>query len=136
MAEQFAQNKFISYISQSMSSIICITITGKTRLINGRSSTEGIVQVFHQTKWGDICNDKWTLREANVVCKGLGLEPATFAIKRQMFASNYGRVKLLRGAKCMGNESFIGDCKHSGWVNVRWCYENVAGAVCGAPKRK
>lgn len=105
--------------------------------MKGRSPTEGIVQVFHnETKWGDICVDKWTINEAKIVCKSLGLELPAFAIKRQMFASNYGRVKLLRGVKCMGNESFIGDCQHPGWGTARWCYNNVAAVVCGVPKRK
>ena len=35
---------------------------------------QGYVQIMYGHYWGYICNDHWTITEANVVCRELGFK--------------------------------------------------------------
>ncbi|CAH8289354.1 unnamed protein product [Heterobilharzia americana] len=57
-------------------------------LIDGVSKNEGTVLINQHGKWGTICDDNWTLKEANVVCHMLGYPHALQATTRDYFYSN------------------------------------------------
>lgn len=50
------------------------------RIVGGRSSYEGRVEVKVGSKWGTVCSTGWTTKEAMVVCSQLGLGYAMHAI--------------------------------------------------------
>ncbi|KAG2465375.1 LOX3B oxidase, partial [Polypterus senegalus] len=50
------------------------------RIIGGRTTYEGKVEIKRGTKWGTICSDGWTTKEAMVVCRQLGLGYSLHAI--------------------------------------------------------
>ena len=43
------------------------------RLVEGRNSLEGRVEVCHQGQWGTVCGYSWDFRAASVACRQLGL---------------------------------------------------------------
>lgn len=45
---------------------------GSIRLVGGKTPYEGRVEIFHAGIWGTICDDRWTYREAGVICHMLG----------------------------------------------------------------
>lgn len=46
---------------------------GDVRLVDGRDSTEGRVELCFGNEWGTVC-DSWNRRAIRVVCQQLGFE--------------------------------------------------------------
>ncbi|KAI8773557.1 neurotrypsin, partial [Biomphalaria glabrata] len=46
----------------------------KLRLGDGKNRFEGTVEVFHNNKWGYVCDDGWSQINAEVVCHMLGYQ--------------------------------------------------------------
>lgn len=45
----------------------------RLRLRGGRTLFEGRVEIYHEGVWGSICDDEWSLEDAQVVCRELQL---------------------------------------------------------------
>lgn len=50
------------------------------RLAGGRTAFEGRVEVKRGSKWGTVCSDGWTTKEAMVACRQLGLGYSLHAV--------------------------------------------------------
>ena len=55
------------------------TNTNPVRLAGG-NHTAGRVEIFYNGLWGTICDDHWTLTEANITCWELGFPGALAAL--------------------------------------------------------
>ena len=98
-------------------------------LVNGPSKYEGRVEVKYNGEWGTVCDDGWTLSAAQVVCRELGFGPAVFARIGSYYGQGYGPI-WLDDVICVGNESSIKKCQHSGW-GVHDCdHSEDAGVKC------
>ena len=45
---------------------------GAVRLVGGRNDTEGRVEFCANGVWGTVCDDRWGVNDARVVCRQLG----------------------------------------------------------------
>ena len=43
----------------------------RIRLVNGTSTSQGRVEIFHNNTWGTICDDSFDNKAASVVCSML-----------------------------------------------------------------
>ncbi|CAH2248675.1 jg361, partial [Pararge aegeria aegeria] len=99
------------------------------RLVGGKSSAEGRVEIYHNSRWGSICPDGWTLYEASAVCRHLALGYAEQAHQTDYFGSS---KIILSGIHCQGNETNLFMCKHQAIGDVACPGEvgHVAAVVC------
>ncbi|XP_065213799.1 lysyl oxidase homolog 2A-like isoform X2 [Planococcus citri] len=104
----------------------------KVRLMGGRIPEEGRVEVkIGNSDWGVICGDSWSLLEAMVVCKALGLNYASNAAQTNFFGGNASNM-ILSGVNCRGNESRLDHCMITDPFTTE-CPGNrdqIAGVVC------
>ncbi|GLG96781.1 Lysyl oxidase-like protein 2 [Gryllus bimaculatus] len=103
------------------------------RLVGGRVREEGRVEVKlgNSSSWGLICGDGWSLLEAGVVCRQLGLGFAADAVQTDFFGGKPEAI-VLSGVECQGAESHLGECLHDrlGDAVCPGKRENIAGVVC------
>lgn len=108
-------------------------ISSEIRLRSGALVSEGRVEVKESDTWGTICDDHWTMREANVVCRSLGYGSAAMSAKNAYFGRGIGE-KMLQDVHCRGAERSIDQCNHKGWQrSVCWHYED-ASVRCNVPQ--
>ncbi|XP_072024719.1 scavenger receptor cysteine-rich domain-containing protein DMBT1-like [Amphiura filiformis] len=99
------------------------------RLVGGAVRTEGRVEIFHEGKWGSICDDGWDENEANVVCRQLGYPGAVRVESDSLFGHGSGDV-WLDDVICDGTEAALADCNHNGWGIHDCTHREDAGVVC------
>ncbi|XP_059610907.1 lysyl oxidase homolog 2B [Phlebotomus argentipes] len=107
------------------------------RLAGGRIHSEGRIEVRLNNvgPWGAICADGWSLLEANVACRVLGLGFASAALQTDYFTPPDATPKiLLSGTECHGNETHLQDCLHhevsSAEAHCSGNKRHVAGVMC------
>uniref|UniRef100_A0A8D3B6I8 SRCR domain-containing protein n=1 Tax=Scophthalmus maximus TaxID=52904 RepID=A0A8D3B6I8_SCOMX len=98
--------------------------TVKVRLVPGRR--RGRVEVRHSGTWGTVCDDSFDTTDGNVICRMLGYQRA---ISTYTDATGSGDI-WLDDLQCLGTESDIFDCPHSGVGNHNCQHTEDAGVEC------
>ena len=99
------------------------------RLAGGSTPYEGRVEIFHNNIWGIVCDDYWTITEANVVCRQLFSTDAVAAEMSAYFGKGFGTI-WLDDVTCNGNEERLEDCSHPGWGTHNCAQSESAGVIC------
>ena len=79
------------YTSVSCMNVFILVPEPTVRLVDGYGPDEGRVEVFHDGEWGTVCDDGWTIHDADVVCRQLGYARAVAAPDFGTFGSGRGR---------------------------------------------
>ncbi|XP_053785083.1 HHIP-like protein 1 isoform X2 [Desmodus rotundus] len=105
---------------------------GAVRLVRptGLSPGGGRVEVFADGRWGTVCDDRWDIKAAAVVCRQLGFAHAVRATKRAEFGEGRALPILLDDVHCMGDEKTLLECRHAGLGRHNCDHQEDAGVIC------
>ncbi|CAL8297856.1 unnamed protein product [Arctogadus glacialis] len=102
----------------------------KFRLVGyPRKHNEGRIEVFYQGEWGTICDDDFSLANAQVLCRQLGFVSATGWAHSAKYGKGQGKI-WLDNVLCNGGEKSIDACKSRGWGSSDCTHDEDAGVVC------
>ncbi|XP_062868041.1 antigen WC1.1-like [Trichomycterus rosablanca] len=99
------------------------------RLIGGKGSCSGRLEVYYNATWGSVCDDQWDIRDAQVVCRQLGCGGALSADRNATFGAGEGTIWLNR-VKCRGDEIHLWNCHHSLKYQTDCTHKQDAGVTC------
>lgn len=73
------------------------------RLVNGSGPHEGRVEVYHDRRWGTVCDDGWDKKDGDVVCRMLGFRGSQEVARTAKFGQ--GKVLLRKRTQEGAQES-------------------------------
>ncbi|XP_041668296.1 lysyl oxidase homolog 3B isoform X1 [Cheilinus undulatus] len=94
-----------------------------------RKHNEGRIELFYKGEWGTICDDDFSIINANVLCRQLGFVSATGWTHSAKYGKGQGKI-WLDNVLCAGGEKSIEFCRHRGWGNSDCTHDEDAGVVC------
>ncbi|KAH8288065.1 hypothetical protein KR018_011505, partial [Drosophila ironensis] len=110
----------------------------EVRLTGGESPHMGRVEVKTNGQWGYVCDDKFGLKDADVVCRELGFKMGALEVRGNSFYApasqdfNYAMDEV----ECRGNETKLKDCSFKGWGVHNCGVDEVVGVICKVPVMK
>ncbi|XP_030561181.1 uncharacterized protein LOC115762940 isoform X1 [Drosophila novamexicana] len=116
----------------------CDHLGYQVRLTGGESPHMGRIEVKVNGQWGYVCDDKFGLRDADVVCRELGFKMGAAEVRGNSYYEppernfNYAMDEL----ECRGNETKLKDCDFKGWGVHNCGVDEVVGVVCKVPVLK
>ncbi|XP_054848826.1 soluble scavenger receptor cysteine-rich domain-containing protein SSC5D-like [Eublepharis macularius] len=111
----------------------CATDSFTVRLLGGPNLCAGRVELFHQGKWGTVCDDDWDIPDAAVVCRELDCGQALSAPHGAWFGEGTGPI-WLNEVHCRGTERHLQACHHKGFRKHVCTHEEDASVICSAQR--
>ncbi|CAM4442080.1 unnamed protein product [Caretta caretta] len=125
----------ISHGSQTCShandaSVIC----SRFRLVNGSTACSGRVEIQVLGAWGTLCDSRWDLPDANVLCRQLDCGFAVSAPGGGYFGKGTGSV-WTDTFHCKGTETHLRHCPVTALGASQCSHDNDASVICSGSRR-
>lgn len=104
-------------------------------LVGGSSDNEGRIEVNFNGEWGTVCDDLWSIDDANVACRQLGFGTAVSIHYQAAFGQGSGTI-WLDNLQCTGSEADLFSCLHNGPGSHNCGHSEDAGVVCSNIRKK
>ncbi|KAM8806129.1 lysyl oxidase homolog 4 [Eudromia elegans] len=103
------------------------------RLRAGTHAGEGRVEVLRHGRWGTVCDRRWDLRAASVVCRQLGYGTARQALPGARMGQGLGPIHMSE-VRCGGHERSLGECRFREAEGSGCRHEHDAAVRCHVPR--
>ncbi|XP_050302204.1 uncharacterized protein LOC126740288 [Anthonomus grandis grandis] len=107
-------------------------------LAAGVAPHEGRIEVTVFGKTGYICDDQFSLTNAEVLCKELGFKLGALEVKgNSYFAKDLlenNTQYMMDDITCIGNETSLMECDFAGWGIHNCADKEIVGVVCKTPQ--
>lgn len=117
------------YVVSSAVFFFPLTDSRPIRLMNGTGRCSGRMEIYHDGQWGTICDDRWGMQEATVVCQELNCGSALSIKYNAHFGRGHGQV-WLDDVDCTGHEKSLSDCPHRGFGEHDCDHNEDASVIC------
>ncbi|KAK9892447.1 hypothetical protein WA026_019899 [Henosepilachna vigintioctopunctata] len=110
------------------------------RLAGGKNPAEGRIEVGAFGRIGFVCDDKFDIKDANIVCRELGYNLGAVEVKgNSYYAKNISLDNvfyMMDDVTCQGNETSLKDCDFNGWGSHDCTNQEVVGVICKTEQEK
>ncbi|XP_072122263.1 uncharacterized protein [Mobula birostris] len=106
---------------------------GSLRLLSPEKNwtCAGAVQIYRNGMWGNVCDDLWDLKDAQVVCQQLDCGSAKEAVNSSAFGIGKSTDKIwLTNLQCNGDEKNLTQCPYDTGDYGNCTHKEDAGVVC------
>ena len=111
----------------------CILLAHSIRLADGNSPYSGRVEIYRNGVWGTVCDDKWTIINAQVVCRQLGYGSSPASVDFNV-PPGTGPI-LMDDVNCVNGQTNLLACSHSGFDNHNCVHKEDVGVTCTQPTK-
>ncbi|XP_070705976.1 scavenger receptor cysteine-rich type 1 protein M130-like [Pempheris klunzingeri] len=123
-----AEKLHLVLLSFGLLSLSLLTECDKIKLV-GPSRCSGRVEIYHRDEWGTVCDDQWSIANAEVACRELNCGTVLEAKRGAFFGEGKGNI-WLDDVKCTGLESSILNCQHRPFGDNNCGHSEDAGVIC------
>ncbi|XP_034435759.1 scavenger receptor cysteine-rich type 1 protein M130-like [Hippoglossus hippoglossus] len=99
------------------------------RLMNGTHRCSGRVEVYNEGQWGTVCDDRWGIDEAFVVCREMGCGNP-LGVKYKAFYGSGQDPIWMDDVECTGLEKSLSECTHKQFGENDCSHIEDAGVEC------
>ncbi|KAJ8407595.1 hypothetical protein AAFF_G00274520 [Aldrovandia affinis] len=118
--------------SQASSQKKKLKVTSTIRLKGGAKNGEGRVEVLKNNEWGTVCDDRWNLQTASVVCRELGFGSAKEAMTGARMGQGMGPIHM-NEVLCTGLERSMWNCRYKNVTSEDCQHMEDAAVRCNVP---
>ncbi|XP_060728257.1 lysyl oxidase homolog 3B isoform X2 [Tachysurus vachellii] len=106
--------------------------SGTVRLKGGAKTGEGRVEVLKGSEWGTVCDDRWNMQTASVVCRELGYGSAKEALTGARMGQGIGPI-YMNEVQCTGHERSLWNCRYKNITDEDCKHTEDAAVRCNVP---
>uniref|UniRef100_A0A3Q4I5W1 Galectin-3-binding protein A-like n=1 Tax=Neolamprologus brichardi TaxID=32507 RepID=A0A3Q4I5W1_NEOBR len=92
--------------------------------------SEGRVEIYHDGKWGTVCDDNWDMADARVLCRQLNFPGAKSIVTGKDYGQGAPGPIWLDDVNCKGTETHLFTCEFKGWGETDCTHKEDVGAIC------